>query len=78
MKFNDFTWYDFHINQLINIKGGAQLLELSMEQRRAIYLEVKREEEKKWRSEKQSQESKQKRREYMRDYMKRYRATAKN
>lgn len=49
------------------------MIELTEEQRRQIYLQVKREAEKKWRLERQSEESKNKRREYMRNYMKEYR-----
>ena len=43
-------------------------------QRREIYLQVKREEERKWRAERQTEESKARKREYMREYMKRYRS----
>lgn len=56
--------------------GGDGLLELTEEQRREIYLEVKRENERKWRNERRSEESKAKRREYMREYMKGYRVKA--
>ena len=50
------------------------LTELTEEQKREIYLEVKRGEERKWRSERQTKESKAKRRDYMKEYMKKYRA----
>ena len=47
---------------------------LTEAQRREIYLQVKREEERKWRKERQTEESKARKRDYMREYMKRYRA----
>lgn len=49
---------------------------LTEAQRREIYLQVKREEERKWRMERQSQESKERKRVYMREYMKKYRDKA--
>lgn len=47
---------------------------LTAEQEYEVYLKVKRELDRQWRTSKQSEESKAKKRAYMREYMKKYRA----
>lgn len=54
-----------------------EIKQLTDEQKREVYLQIKREYAKKWRDNIQSDESKAKRREYMKKYMRRYRAEKK-